>query len=152
MDQAGAPLIYVNTTFSKLTGYSSSACVGQNCRFLQGGDTNPETVQEISRAIANRTPIEACILNYRRDGQPFHNFLLVSPFRSRDGRDLFLGCQFKLKPKSLNIEEHLEAVDGLVQLMSPSVNAPWGSIVETLRMRSQAVKSLVNSYATARMN
>ena len=38
---AGFPLVYVNSKFSDVTGYSKLELCGRNCRFLQGPATNP---------------------------------------------------------------------------------------------------------------
>ena len=40
-------LLYVNAAFEKETGYSYDEAVGQNCRFLQGEKTDPETISRI---------------------------------------------------------------------------------------------------------
>ncbi|MFB6258298.1 MAG: PAS domain-containing protein [Flavobacteriales bacterium] len=45
------PLIYANKAFKSLTGYSHEEIIERNCRFLQGEDTDPETVAEIHDAI-----------------------------------------------------------------------------------------------------
>ncbi|CAN0583499.1 unnamed protein product, partial [Ectocarpus sp. 12 AP-2014] len=39
------PIVYVNEAFTDLTGYRMEEIVGQNCRFLQGPDTTPESVE-----------------------------------------------------------------------------------------------------------
>ena len=37
-DLEGAPIIYANKAFERLTGYSQEDIIGYNCRFLQGED------------------------------------------------------------------------------------------------------------------
>lgn len=47
------PVIFANKAFLRMTGYAMDEIVGQNCRFLQGKDTDSETVagiREIGRA------------------------------------------------------------------------------------------------------
>lgn len=51
------PLMYVNEHFTRLTGYTYEESVGQNCRFLQGQDTDPETVMQIRDALKNNSPL-----------------------------------------------------------------------------------------------
>lgn len=88
------PLIYVNEGFTRLTGYSIDETIGTNCRFLQGRDTNPSTVKQISDAIAAERNCEVELLNYRKDGTPFWNHLSITPIRNELGQTThFVGIQ-----------------------------------------------------------
>lgn len=73
------PIIYVNTAFETLTGYASAEIVGRNCRFLQGPHTASDDIARLRNAIAERRRIALDLLNYRRDGSPFWNRLMVTP-------------------------------------------------------------------------
>src|SRR4051812_2002495 len=42
----GNPIIFVNEGFTRTTGYSADEVVGENCRFLQGPDTEPAAIEE----------------------------------------------------------------------------------------------------------
>ncbi|WP_157533225.1 PAS domain S-box protein, partial [Haloferax profundi] len=46
--QPNEPLVYLNKGFERLTGYSASEVLGQNCRFLQGEATDPSTTAMVS--------------------------------------------------------------------------------------------------------
>lgn len=83
--QADVPIVYANDSFCSMTGYDLAEIVGRNCRFLQGPDTDRTTVAAIREAIASGSRFETDILNYRKDGQPFWNRLLVVPIRSDEG-------------------------------------------------------------------
>ncbi len=80
------PLIYVNSGFSKMTGYAAAEVIGKNCRFLQGKDTNTKTLQRIRKAIAAGKPTRVTLRNYRKDGQAFWNDLTVNPLTDSSGR------------------------------------------------------------------
>ena len=73
------PLVWVNPSFSRLTGYSADEVVGRNCRILQGPGTDPAAVAEIRAALRARRPVTTTLLNYRKDGTPFWNQLSVNP-------------------------------------------------------------------------
>ncbi|MDX1740977.1 MAG: PAS domain-containing protein, partial [Rhodothermales bacterium] len=79
------PLIYANEGFERLTGYAVSEVIGRNCRFLQGPDTSPETVDVIREAIRADEACTVQILNYRKDGSPFWNRLSITPVRDTSG-------------------------------------------------------------------
>lgn len=91
------PLEVANPAFCSLTGYTESEIVGRNCRFLAGKLTEPWITGRIRGAIGSRRPVLVDILNYRRDGSPFRNAVLVTPLFDEDG-DLawFLGSQVDL--------------------------------------------------------
>lgn len=92
--QADNPIVFVNEVFLQLTGYDRGEVLGANCRFLQGTDTNPDTVQSIRDALAQVEPITADILNYRKDGSPFWNRLRIRPVIAGSGTLVnFVGIQ-----------------------------------------------------------
>jgi len=80
------PLQYVNSAFEDITGYSFAEIKGQNCRFLQGPDTDPDAVSDIRRAISREEPITTMLLNYRKDGTRFWNRLQLSPIHDAEKR------------------------------------------------------------------
>ncbi len=82
---ADRPLIFVNEGFERLTGYAAAEALGRNCKFLQGPETDPATVQEIRSALAEERDCTVEILNYRRDGTPFWNRLSITPVRDDAG-------------------------------------------------------------------
>lgn len=83
------PIIFCNKAFCDLTGYSDAQLIGQNCRLLQGPDTDPEAVNRIRDAVANEESIAIDILNYRADGSKFWNALFVSPVRNEEGEVIY---------------------------------------------------------------
>lgn len=93
-NQPDNPIIYANPAVSQIAGYQPDEIVGKNCRFLQGPDTDPQTVAKIRCCIAERREVKATLLNYRKDGQPFWNELKISPVFSNEGALLyFVGIQ-----------------------------------------------------------
>ena len=99
--RADNPLEVANAAFCALTGYSESEVVGRNCRFLAGEATEPWITDQIRAAIGSRRPVLVDILNYRRDGTPFRNGVLVTPLFDENGHVAwFLGSQVELGPDS----------------------------------------------------
>ena len=93
------PLEVANPAFCELTGYAEREIVGRNCRFLAGEGTEPWVTEQIRGAIRARRPVLVNILNYRRDGNPFRNGVLVTPLFGADGElAWFLGSQVDLGP------------------------------------------------------
>ncbi len=101
------PLIYANSGFERLTGYSAESVIGKNCRFLQGRGTDPDAAEEIRRALREERDCVVEILNYRKDGTPFWNRLSITPVRDdRQRLTHFIGVQSDVTVRR-NAEEAL---------------------------------------------
>ena len=113
------PLALVNSAFCDLTGYSERDVIGRNCRFLTGTSTDPATSNRIRAAIAERRPVLVDILNYRADGSPFRNGVMITPLFNSDGElRWFLGSQVdlgddRIDPLAARREQARERVDNL---------------------------------------
>ena len=103
------PLVWVNPSFTRVTGYEQDDVVGRNCRFLQGPATDPAAVDEIRRAIAEHSTVTTTLLNYRKDGTAFWNQLSISPVFDGSG-DLvsFVGVQTDVTER-VRVEHEREA-------------------------------------------
>ncbi|WP_121823031.1 PAS domain-containing protein [Halostella salina] len=104
------PLVYANDQFRELTGYSTGR-VGEDCRFLQGEETDPETRATIREAIDSRQSVSVDILNYRKNGQKFWNRLSIAPIHDGDGgvRN-FVGFQVDITDRKIR-ERRLEVLN-----------------------------------------
>ncbi len=87
--QDDCPIVFCNRAFERLSGYAQEEIVGRNCRFLQGLDTDRETVDRIRAAIVAREDCHEELFNYRKDGSGFWNALFVSPVFGTEGELLY---------------------------------------------------------------
>jgi PAS domain S-box-containing protein len=88
------PLMWVNPSFTRVTGYEPEEVVGRNCRFLQGPATDPAAIEEIRAALRERRTLTTTLLNYRKDGTAFWNQLSISPVFDGAGELVsFVGVQ-----------------------------------------------------------
>ncbi|CDX38850.1 Signal transduction histidine kinase [Mesorhizobium sp. ORS 3359] len=83
------PIVFVNDSFLRLTGYAREEVMGRNCRFLQGPETDPAAIAELRAAVAEGNDISIDLLNYRKDGSAFWNALYISPVYNDKGELLF---------------------------------------------------------------
>ncbi len=91
------PIIACNEAFMTLTGYAEPEIVGRNCRFLSGTATEPWLSDKIREGVRDHKPVLVEILNYKKDGTPFRNAVLVAPIFDDDGvLEYFLGSQVEL--------------------------------------------------------
>jgi PAS domain S-box-containing protein len=94
---ADNPIVACNDAFCALTGYSREEIVGRNCRFLAGPGTEPWLTEEIRAGVRERRSVLVEILNYKRDGTPFRNAVVVAPMYDEEDELLyFVGSQVEL--------------------------------------------------------
>jgi PAS domain S-box-containing protein len=84
-NQPDDPLVYVNPSFVKTTGYTAEEALGRNCRFLQREDREQPALRELRAAVHEGRHRTVVLRNYRKDGTLFWNELSVYPVRDEDG-------------------------------------------------------------------
>eukprot|EP00271_Cylindrocystis_brebissonii_P017263 TRINITY_DN4419_c0_g1_i3.p1 TRINITY_DN4419_c0_g1~~TRINITY_DN4419_c0_g1_i3.p1 ORF type:complete len:856 (+),score=203.26 TRINITY_DN4419_c0_g1_i3:800-3367(+) len=88
------PIIFASDDFLELTEYSREDVLGNNCRFLQGKDTDRNTVQKIRDAIDSQQDITVQLLNYTKSGKPFWNLFHLQAVKDSKGcLQYFIGVQ-----------------------------------------------------------
>lgn len=103
-NQADNPIIAANQAFYDLTGYAEEEVIGRNCRFLRGEGTETSQTEKLRAAIADQRPTLAELVNYRKDGSPFRNAVIIAPlFDSEGNLELFVGSQIEVPPQEENI-------------------------------------------------
>ena len=83
------PIVYVSKRFETLCGWYAEECLGKNCRFMQGPDTDRMEVARIREAVATEQPFSTHLINYTRDGTPFVNSLHIAAVRDASGNAVF---------------------------------------------------------------
>ena len=91
------PIVACNDSFLALTGYSRDEIIGHNCRFLVGEKTEPWLTEALRTGIKAQRPTMVEILNYKKDGTPFRNAVMVAPIFDAEGNlEFFLGSQMEI--------------------------------------------------------
>lgn len=131
------PLVAVNDAFCALTGYDREEIIGRNCRFLAGPATEPWLTDRIREGTRAHRPVLVEILNYKKDGTPFRNAVLVAPLFDAEGDlEFFVGTQVELMdgdPAPDSNRRH-EAVE-LVKQLSPRQREVLQQIAAGLRSK-----------------
>ncbi|UZE24663.1 PAS domain-containing protein [Pseudomonas sp. B21-056] len=107
-------LIYVNPAFERLTGYNRDEILYQDCRFLQSGDRDQPSLEQIRKTLKQGGACREVLRNYRKDGTPFWNELSLSTVKNQaDGHTYFVGvqkdvtAQVKAQQRVIQLEKEL---------------------------------------------
>ena len=104
------PIVFINRAFLDLTGYKEQDILGRNCRFLQGPDTDRQTVAELRKAVDEQRAVAVDILNYKADGSPFWNALFFGPIFDQEGEILyFFASQMDITERRANEDSYRQA-------------------------------------------
>jgi PAS domain S-box-containing protein len=75
----GPEIVYVNKSFTILTGYTSDEAVGRTSTFLQGPKTDKKTLARISQAIVDKRSVSVECLNYSKEGHEYWVEINLNP-------------------------------------------------------------------------
>jgi PAS domain-containing protein len=88
------PIVFASEEFTRTTQYGLNYSIGRNCRFLQGPKTDPNSPRRLAEACAAGKEQSEVFVNYRRDGSPFMNLLMIAPLMdSRGVVRYYIGAQ-----------------------------------------------------------
>nr|POE86923.1 phototropin-2 [Quercus suber] len=108
------PIVFASEEFVRMTQYGMNHTIGRNCRFLQGPKTSPHSVRRLAEACQAGREITEVFVNYRRDGSPFMNLLMIAPLMdSRGNVRYFIGAQVDVSGLIKDCAE----LEGLAQLV-----------------------------------
>lgn len=143
------PIIYVNHAFTQLTGYARSMALGRNCRFLQGEDTSKAAVDRLREAVQAQEPISVDLLNYRANGEPFMNRLLVTPLSDENGNlRYYVGIQKELN--GTHRDEDAEHINKQLSEVQDRVEADMSMIIGMVRHQTNQSMQPVEYAALSR--
>ncbi|WP_019142500.1 histidine kinase famiy protein [Noviherbaspirillum massiliense] len=109
-NQPDNPIVFVNRAFLDLTEYAEEQVLGRNCRFLQGKDTDRQTVDEVRHALQEQRAVAVDILNYKASGKPFWNALFIGPVFDKDGQLLYyFSSQLDITSRRVSEQAYLQA-------------------------------------------
>lgn len=129
------PIVYVNQAFTRATGYARTASIGRNCRFLQGEGTSKADVDKLRAGIETQKAVSVDLLNFRANGEPFMNRLVVAPISDEDGKlAYYVGIQKELREGDTS--SGAEEVSRQLMEVQNRVTSDLSMIIGMLRQQS----------------
>lgn len=139
-DAAGR-IEWVNSEFTKVTGYSMVEAIGKKpSELLQGPETDPNHILEMKRLFQGNEPVSLEILNYRKSGEKFWFYMDVSPIFNDEGRvSQYFAIQYdvterkeaekKMRRLSEDLTRHNRELHQFNYIVSHNLRAPVANIV-----------------------
>ncbi|KZZ01194.1 hypothetical protein A3747_19845 [Sulfitobacter sp. HI0076] len=142
------PITFVNNAFQQLTLYSRDYALGRNCRFLQGEQTRPEDVAAIRKGLSEGRDFQAVVTNYKADGTPFRNQLMIAPIFGKDNEiKAFFGVQREIGKDEEGPGK--EAID-LLRELQHRVKNHLSMVVSMIRMQAKRKVTAASLRAMSR--
>ncbi|MBC7984648.1 MAG: PAS domain-containing protein [Candidatus Obscuribacterales bacterium] len=124
------PIVYVNTAFTRLTGYSAEEARGRSFDLLQGANTEPEKIAQL-RAVSHS--VEECVvelLHYRKDGTTFLDRVSMCPIlnamANTQGATRYWAVTLEDVSEQRAVRERLRSSEARLELaMAASELAMW---------------------------
>ncbi|MES9868610.1 MAG: EAL domain-containing protein [Sedimenticola sp.] len=117
-NQHDNPVVYVNTAFERITGYSADETIGRNCRMLQGPEKQQPGLEYLRESIDRSEGCQVQLRNYRKDGSMFWNELSISPVRDNNGELInFIGIQENITERK-RVQDAMHAVTSGISAMT----------------------------------
>jgi PAS domain S-box-containing protein len=84
-NKPGYPIVFVNQSFTDMTGYERDELIGQSPTILQGPKTDRDVLDRLRRDISEGKIFHGRAVNYRKDGSEFIMEWKIAPVRDEKG-------------------------------------------------------------------
>lgn len=133
------PIVFASEEFTRTTQYGMGYIIGRNCRFLQGPRTNPNSVRRLAEACAAGKECSEVFVNYRRDGSPFMNLLMIAPLMdSRGNIRYFIGAQVDVS----GLVKDCSELEGLAKMVEQEQDSDAGANYDAEATKKDEFQSL----------
>ena len=148
------PVIYFNPAFATMTGYAKKDILGKNYFLLYGSQADLHIAEEIKNILREDKSFYSEMLNFRKNGEKFWNYLRIASVRDVNGAVThYVGIQTDttlMRQRDLEIKEqreellHVTRVGKLAEFVSSlahEISQPLTAILSY----AQAAKRMLGS-------
>ncbi|WP_026998111.1 PAS domain S-box protein [Flectobacillus major] len=82
-------IVFVNKSFTNMTGYRPSEAIGKSPAILHGKNTDPKALQAIKEALIQEKPCEVDIINYKKNQDEYWVHISISPVYNHAGKLIY---------------------------------------------------------------
>ncbi|MGH1456841.1 MAG: response regulator [Alphaproteobacteria bacterium] len=75
----GPNIVYVNESFTKISGYEAHEVIGRTPRILQGDDTDRNVLARLKKCLQKGRSFKGELKNYTKDGDPYWLDISIMP-------------------------------------------------------------------------
>jgi PAS domain S-box-containing protein len=86
LDLPGPKIIFVNPSFTTMTGYTTEEAIGKTPRILQGPRTDKAVLRRLRQNLERGETFAGEAINYRKDGKEFNLEWQIAPLRNASGK------------------------------------------------------------------
>lgn len=125
-------ITWTNPAFTDLCGYSAEEVYGKKPgSFLQGKETDPETVRELREAVRHGKVHHTEIINYHKKGHHYWVGISLTPLHTGEGKlDGFVAVErdvTAMRKRIASLEEQLvEVYSALIAAVDPNPDETAG--------------------------
>ncbi len=83
LNSPGPQVIFVNSAFTKLTGYTAEEIIGKNPRILQGTRTDRKVLSQLRQNLTQGDDFLGEAINYTKNGTEFYMEWEVTPVKNK---------------------------------------------------------------------
>jgi PAS domain S-box-containing protein len=107
LDPSGPRIVYVNSAFTKMTGYAREEVIGKTPRIFDGPKTDREVLDRLRKDCVAGKVFHGETIKYRKDGSEFYMEWNAGPVRNERGEVTHIVATQRDVTERLRIEEAL---------------------------------------------
>jgi PAS domain S-box-containing protein len=149
--QEDIPIIYVNKSFSNITGYKKDELIGKNGSFLHKHNLEQEELKILQESVENKKGCEVIIRANKKDGTLFIAFLNITPILDTNKKVIYLAGIFIDITNTVEVKR-LEIIKKLSSGLTHELNTALTSMNGHIEMLGYDINALNNQIIKQDMN
>lgn len=142
-------IIFANQACIEMSGYSLDELVGKTPKILQGPKTDVLQLSKIRQALIEFKPVEAELINYRKDGTEYWvNFSIVPVANDRGEFTHFVSVQRDVTERKQSQEAIRRNLERLVEERTQELNQALSKEKELVELKNRFVAIASHEFRT----